>query len=65
MRCDNCRVEDTPAFTLAAHSARGDDAVVVDFCSIECLQAWTAEEEGGLGPWSWGPDESGQPSRAD
>lgn len=43
MRCDNCRSESDPAFTLAAHPA-GDDAVLVDFCGIECLQAWTSRD---------------------
>ena len=57
MRCDNCRSDGEPAFTLAAYPSEGGTAVHVDFCSIECLQAWTSNDERGIGPWKWGVDE--------
>lgn len=69
MPCDNCRASTDPAFTLAVHPGDTDDAIVVDFCSIDCLQAWTSGEGQDFGRWRWGTHEKsleeGSPSPAD
>lgn len=56
MRCDNCQGEYEPAFTLLAHPS-GGEAVVVDFCCIGCLQAWTSTFDADLERWDWGVDD--------
>lgn len=58
MPCDNCRATADPAFTLAAHPSDADNAVVVDFCSIDCLQTWTTGEGTDFGRWRWGTHEA-------
>jgi hypothetical protein len=48
LNCANCDAPGRPAFTLAAYPADGGDAVLVDFCSSDCLADWTAEEDEGV-----------------
>jgi hypothetical protein len=73
MHCDNCGREGDSAFTLTVYPRGGRGTVLVDFCSIECLQAWTSTGDDGIEEWQWVGDpevshrarsaDGGRPSR--